>query len=221
MRLPPRPALPLRRLLQPEAPKPDPPLPHSHHKLRRHGLRLLQRHPELPRRQRRPRLCAARDGASQHSFQILIVVIVHRHRGKRALIFEVLFVITGVKPFVDVWRILNGTVYVDAPMDTKNERAGCEVTEIVVESVPSALIQMHDLLGATKLSFATVFSIVMSCLSIATITTSMFLDYDTDASKRSQTPMFYGAVPDSTIRKLLVRVRCVPSISDACTGMTP
>jgi uncharacterized membrane protein len=47
----------------------------------------------------------------------------------------------------------------------------------------------------------------MSCLSIATITTGMFFDYDTDASRRSQTPMFYGAVPNSTIRKLLVRVR--------------
>jgi hypothetical protein len=76
----------------------------------------------------------------------------------------------------------------------------------VCESVPTALIQMHDLLGATKLSIATVVSIVMSCLSIATITTSMFLDYDTDPANRLVSPMFYGAVPDSTIRKLLVKV---------------
>jgi hypothetical protein len=119
---------------------------------------------------------------------------------------EILFVLTGVKPFVDVWRILNGTVNVDAPVETKTERVGCEVTEIVVESVPSALIQMHDLLGAANLSFATAFSIIMSCLSTATITTSMFFDYDTDPAKRAHSPMFYGAVPDSTMCKLLVRV---------------
>ncbi len=138
--------------------------------------------------------------------QILIVLVNHRHHGKRRLIFEVLFVITGVKPFVDTWRILSGMANVGAPMGSKAERTACEVVEIVCESVPTALIQMHDLLGATKLSFATVFSIVMSCLSIATITTSMFLDKDTDPTNRSHTPVFYGAVPNSTIRKLLVRV---------------
>jgi hypothetical protein len=127
---------------------------------------------------------------------------------------EILFVITGVKPFVDVWRILSGKVNVGAPMDTKTERAGCKTVEIVVESVPTALIQMHDLLGAAKLSFSTVFSIVMSCLCIATITTGMFFDYDTDPANRLRMPMFYGAVPDSTMRKLFLRVtmRAMPRI---------
>ena len=91
------------------------------------------------------------------SVQILIVVVVHRHHGKRRLMLEILFVVTGVKPFVDVWRILNGKANVGAPMDTMAERAGCKTVEIVVESAPTALIQMHDLLGAAKLSFATVF----------------------------------------------------------------
>jgi hypothetical protein len=144
------------------------------------------------------------------AFQILIVVVVHRHHGKRRLMLEILFVITGVKPFVDVWRILHGKVNVGAPMDTLSERTGCATVEILCESAPTALIQMNNLLGATQLSFATVFSIVMSCLSIATITTGMFFDIDTDPAKRMHSPMFYGAVPDSTIRNLLVRVRCVP-----------
>jgi hypothetical protein len=153
------------------------------------------------------------------SVQILIVVVVHRHHGKRRLMLEILFVITGVKPFVDVWRILNGKMNVGAPMDTKNERVSCKVAEVVLESMPTALIQTHELLGATKLGFATVFSIVMSCLSIATITTGMFFGMDMDDGKRSHTPMFYGVVPDSTMRKLLVRVRgmsnhsCAPALA--------
>jgi hypothetical protein len=140
------------------------------------------------------------------AFQILIVVVAHRHHGKRRLMLEILFVITGMKPFVDTWRILNGTANVGAPVSSKHERVACEVAEIVVESVPTALIQMHDILGATKLSLATVFSIVMSCLSIATITTSMFFDFDTDPANRLNSPIFYGAVPDPTMRKLLVKV---------------
>ncbi len=96
------------------------------------------------------------------SFQILIVVIVHRHHGKRRLMLETLFVITGVKPFVHTWRVLTGKVNVGAPVEKKSERAGCKTVEIVVANVPTALIQMRDLLGATELSGATIFSIVMS-----------------------------------------------------------
>ena len=140
------------------------------------------------------------------SVQILFVVVAHRHHGKRRLMLEILFVLTGVKPFVDTWRILNGTANVGAPISYQHERVGCEVAEIVCESVPTALIQIHNLLGVAKPSFSTVFSIIMSCLSIATITTSMFLGKDTDPASRLHTPMFYGAVPDSTMRKLLVRV---------------
>ena len=127
---------------------------------------------------------------------------------------EILFVLTGVKPFVDVWRILSGKANVGAPMDTLSERTGCKAVEIVVESAPTALIQMNNLLGAAKLSFASVLSIAMSCLSIATITTGMFFDIDTDPAKRMHSPMFYGAVPDSTMRKLLVRVAV--RASNAC-----
>jgi hypothetical protein len=65
------------------------------------------------------------------SFQILVVVFVHRHHGpgkRRRLMLEILFVVTGVKPFVDVWRILAGKANVGAPIDTKAERVGCKVT---------------------------------------------------------------------------------------------
>jgi hypothetical protein len=65
------------------------------------------------------------------SVQVLLVVGVHRHRGKRAVIFEVLFVMTGVKPFVDTWRILNCTVNVGAQFDSNQERIGCEMVDRV------------------------------------------------------------------------------------------
>jgi hypothetical protein len=35
----------------------------------------------------------------------------------------------------------------------------------------------------------------------------MFFGMDMDDGKRSHTPMFYGVVPDSTMRKLLVRAK--------------
>jgi hypothetical protein len=48
----------------------------------------------------------------------------------------------------------------------------------------------------------------------------MFFDNDTDPAKRMHSPMFYGAVPDSTMRKLLVRVamRATPASCVSSSG---
>ena len=61
-------------------------------------------------------------------FQTVIVCVVHRHHGKLALTVETLLVLSGLKPFVDVWRMVHGHVNVGAPMDVLAERTGCKVT---------------------------------------------------------------------------------------------
>ena len=61
------------------------------------------------------------------SCQIAVVYFVHRHHGKRVLMLEVLFVLLGVKPFIDVWRIIHRKVNIGALLDHKNERTYCKV----------------------------------------------------------------------------------------------
>ena len=61
-------------------------------------------------------------------FQTVIVCVVHRHHGKLVLTVETLLALSGLKPFIDVWRMVNGRVNVGAPMDVQAERSGCEVT---------------------------------------------------------------------------------------------
>ncbi len=77
---------------------------------------------------------------------------------------------------------------------------------MVCESVPGAIISTYAFLEAPEATFTTVFSICASCISIAVISTGIFFSYDTDPVQRLRSPMFYGAVPDSTARHLLVRV---------------
>ncbi len=60
-------------------------------------------------------------------FQTVIVCVAHRHHGKLVLTMETLLVLSGIKPFVDVWRMVNGHVNVGAPMDVQAERTGCKV----------------------------------------------------------------------------------------------
>ena len=61
-------------------------------------------------------------------FQTVTVCVVHRHHGKLVLTVETLLVLSGLKPFADVWRMVHGHVNVGAPMDVQAERTGCKVT---------------------------------------------------------------------------------------------
>ena len=82
----------------------------------------------------------------------------------------------------------------------------CQVVEVVCESVPGAILLTYGFLEAPEATFATLFSICSSCVSIAVISTGIFFSYDTNPAHRLKSPRFYGAVPDSTTRQLLVRV---------------
>ena len=80
------------------------------------------------------------------------------------------------------------------------------MVEVVCESVPGALLLTYAFLEAPEATFSTLFSICASCISIAITSTGIFFSYDTDPAQRLHSPTFYGAVPDSTARHLLVRV---------------
>jgi hypothetical protein len=71
------------------------------------------------------------------AFQTAIVCVVHRHHGKLALTVEILFVVSGLKPLIDVWRMVRGHVNSGAPVDVHAERTGCKVTHARCDGVPS------------------------------------------------------------------------------------
>ena len=69
-------------------------------------------------------------------FQTVVVCVVHRHHGKLVLTVEILLVLSGLKPFVDVWRMVHGHVNVGAPFDVHSERNACKVGAHVTASLP-------------------------------------------------------------------------------------
>ena len=60
--------------------------------------------------------------------QTVTVCVAHRHHGKLVLTAEILLVLSGLKPFIDVWRMVHGHLNVGAPMDVQAERTACKVT---------------------------------------------------------------------------------------------
>jgi hypothetical protein len=156
----------------------------------------------------RPELASALLGVVLLSLaiQIAVVCVAHMHQGVRILAIEILIVLSGFKPFVDVWRIDHGMENAGSPLDTRGERVYCKGIEVVCEALPSAIIQITDALVSSRVRFAPFFSICTSFVAIAVTSTSIFFSFDTDPENRLLCPQFYGAVPASPIRHFSTRV---------------
>jgi hypothetical protein len=129
--------------------------------------------------------------------QAAFAFVVHRNQGKRGLVLEMCYVLLGLKPFVDTYRLMTGVRVPGSTMDSSMERSFCEGIEIVVEAIPAAIIQLVDLLGGSDPSLATLLSITASCITIAILTATMFWDKDRDAQLKLEFPSFYGAVEET------------------------
>jgi hypothetical protein len=140
------------------------------------------------------------------ALQMCITIYVHRHRGFRALALELLIVLSGFKPLVDVRRMLSGHEIAGAPISLNNERTGCKMIEMVIEAVPSVVIVIRQTLVSGVTSVVPLFSIFVSLLTIATTSTGIFFGYDMDPGSRLHSPMFYGCVRGTALQQALTRV---------------
>jgi hypothetical protein len=134
------------------------------------------------------------------------VIFNHRHRGLGPLALEILVVLSGFKPLVDTRRVLNKHKIVGAPVDVMFERTGCKMAELVLEAVPSVIIVIRSTLAFGVTSYVPLFSIGMSLLSIATISTGTFFGFDQDPDGRLHSPMFYGCIRKEPLQQVLTRV---------------
>ena len=67
--------------------------------------------------------------------QMLVVVMRHRHRGRRPLARELLICLSFFKPVVDLVRQLRGDEVEGAPFDLASERAACKIAETTCEHI--------------------------------------------------------------------------------------
>ncbi len=143
------------------------------------------------------------------AFQMIIVTVIHRHRGFGPLALELIVVLSGFKPLLDTRRMLkHGTSHkrVGAPAGTKAERTSCKLVELVFEAVPSVIIVIFTTLASGVTSYVPLLSIGVSLLTIATTSTGIYFGFDQDADGRMREPMIYGAIRDSAWHQAVTRV---------------
>ena len=137
--------------------------------------------------------------------QTVLVVYQHKHRGWWAVGREVGFCVCFLKPGVDAFRVASGHLQTTGtPVDAMAEMTISKVVEMVTESTPSALLQTATALGSRTRSWATIGSIIFSCLATAFTALTIAWDFETHPMKRRNNPEFYGYLPDDPGRATVI-----------------
>ena len=126
--------------------------------------------------------------------QVLMAVVMTKHRGVLAVLKEVALVLLCLKPGFEVWHLAHGAEHdPGAPVDPKTAMIVGKVAERVFESIPGAILTTVTLLDhADARSPSTVASVIVACLATAFVATTFAYNYDTDPAKRDVDPAFYG-----------------------------
>jgi hypothetical protein len=137
--------------------------------------------------------------------QSLLVTIQNSHHGPRAVLWELSIVFSLLKPGVDAARVADGVERVEgAPLDPFMEMAICKLIEMTFEAIPGGLAQATFLLNGGDWTTAAAVSVCLSCLSTAFTASTLVYDFDTDPKRRKSRPEFYGYIPDTAGKRVLV-----------------
>ncbi|GMH84137.1 hypothetical protein TrST_g12286 [Triparma strigata] len=148
-------------------------------------------------------------------FQLMFVVVQNAKRGARVLLREVLFVLTFVKPGVDVYRVVTTQKNAANNMiSAQNEMLIMKSVELTMECIPSAVIQSMAFMSGSH-SIVAIFSLASSILTAAFISASIRIEKDVSTNARKYSPDFYGLV-DLKSRRQAVVVCVLALVMSAC-----
>ena len=160
------------------------------------------------------------------TIQVLIALAQNARKSRRTKVFEVLVVISCLKPCVIAYRVLKGGERDPLlSMDPIVESTGGKGAEIVFQSIPASVLQCCIFVSSEVKTIAAMASIFVSVASTGYTYSTISFDFDTSARKRRESPKLYGMVPDegrglifflmflrrlSTFWRRCFRPRCLP-----------
>ena len=139
----------------------------------------------------------------------LLLVYGQNNKAPKKSALEALWVFIGLKPVVDAYRVASGQE-MDAhhTMDPLTELTCSKGIEMFCEAIPGTVLQMYALLdtmiGGNKVSQVALGSIGSSILTTGFTAAVISYDFDTDPTKRKETPHFYGFIPDNANARSIV-----------------
>jgi len=138
--------------------------------------------------------------------QIGLVVAVH-HKHKRRLVIQLVETVTFTKPAFNKCRVLtNAKIEVHEMIPPVDEMMMFKVAEVFAESIPVTVLQMNKVLMSDKLDVIVLLALLSSAAFVSEAVTYMTYMKDINAESRRTGKLFYGFVPLSGIRLVLVKV---------------
>lgn len=139
------------------------------------------------------------------ALQVFLIFMQNRKRGKRVVLRECLFVVTFVKPGVDVWRVSHGNKQEPLTIfDPLVEMIYTRIMELIAESIPGTIIQTLAILYGQNSTIAWL-SLLFSILTSTFITTAITVEKDVEIKSRRKNPSVYGFLPLHSVgRSLLI-----------------
>ena len=137
--------------------------------------------------------------------QMMLVTAMHR-KNKRRLIIELVETMTFTKPAFNKWLVLtNAKIEGHEIMPPVTELMMFKVCEVFAESIPVTVLQVNTVLTSDKLDVVVILALISSVAFVSEAVTYMTFIKDINEESRRTGKLFYGFVPLSGIRLVIVK----------------
>jgi len=128
----------------------------------------------------------------------LCFVVAQNKGNPRSLLQEALWVLIGVKPVIDAFRVGTGTAQKSHHIaDPLTELIVTKCAEMFGESIPVGILQLAFELQKGTFAPSALLSIFVSACTTAFIASTMAYDMDSDPKSRKKDKKHFGYIPDS------------------------
>ena len=142
--------------------------------------------------------------AIEHLLQLFIVFKQHRKKSLLQFSFEVLAVLTFMKPGLDVYRVASGATLDKILVPYMDETNFMRCFELFTEALSGIVIQLLAIVKGSEQGVIPILSSMSCVFSAALISACFSYKKDTDPGIRASAPFFYGFVPNDKSGKIKV-----------------
>ena len=137
--------------------------------------------------------------------QLILVVAIH-HKNKRRLLVEIVGTLAFTMPALNKWRVLTNTKMEGHEiMPPVSEMMMFKGVEVFAESIPVMVLQVGKVLTSEKLNIVILLAMMSSIVFVSEAVGYLTFMKDINAESRRTGKLFYGFIPLSGMRLLIVK----------------
>jgi hypothetical protein len=128
--------------------------------------------------------------------------------GMRRVLREWFPILIGFKPAVDAYRVATGAKQeVGVAVEAMLEMTVMKALEMFAEAIPGVIIQLMAIATSDKeVGTSAWLSVAVSAITTGFASASISYDWDTEPTRREQSPDFYGYIPAKARKRMVVFV---------------